>query len=347
MNAFLYFATNQGVVAAKSEDGHKWAVESHGLKDWTVPEVAVVPGAPNKVYAGTRGDGVWYSDDFGKNWKKPCYGKHGPGKVRCITLDPHDPDTIYAGTEPIDIFVSRDGARSWTRLESVWNVPVVASVTYPVATVEPHIRDITLDPNDSNTIYAALQVGYMLKSQDGGASWTLLDKDVDADVHTIAINPKQTERLFVATGGHDFRKGVAKGRALYASNDAGATWVPTGADIAEEYSVPLVINPENPNIMFSAVANGQPGQWRGREWGAESSIVRTMDGGKSWKKIDGSLPEIRQYFAEGIAVDEEEPDRIYAALKNGMLFVGEDNGDSWSKTDLKVPAVSGVKYMNG
>ncbi|HET8562516.1 MAG TPA: hypothetical protein VFM35_01460, partial [Candidatus Binatia bacterium] len=146
MASVLYLGTDEGVVTLRSEDGRSWKVENRGLEDWSVPEVAVSPSAPNRVFAGTRGDGVWLSEDFGASWKKPCYGKRGPGKVRCVTIDPHDPNTLYAGTEPIDVFISRDGAKSWDRLDSVWNIPWVQTITYPVATVEPHVRDITIDP---------------------------------------------------------------------------------------------------------------------------------------------------------------------------------------------------------
>ena len=177
MASILYVATDEGVVTLKSEDGRTWKKEHHGLKDWQIPEVAVSPAAPNKVFAGTRGDGVWLSEDFGATWKKPCYGKRGPGKVRCLTFDPHDPNTLYAGTEPIDVFISRDSAKSWERLDSVWNIPWVSTITYPVAVVEPHVRDITIDPKDTKTMYVALQVGY--KTTDGGKNWELLNRNLD------------------------------------------------------------------------------------------------------------------------------------------------------------------------
>ena len=93
MASILYLGTDEGVVTLKSEDGRSWKTEHHGLKDWQVPEVAVSASAPNKVFAGTRGDGVWLSEDFGATWSKPCYGKRGPGKVRCLTIDPRDADT--------------------------------------------------------------------------------------------------------------------------------------------------------------------------------------------------------------------------------------------------------------
>jgi photosystem II stability/assembly factor-like uncharacterized protein len=215
MASILYLGTDEGVVTLKSEDGRSWKVENHGLKNWEVPEVAVSPAAPNKVFAGTRGDGVWLSEDFGASWKKPSYGKRGPGKVRCLTFDPIDANTLYAGTEPIDVFVSRDGARSWDRLDSVWNIPWVSTITYPVAVVEPHVRDITIDPKDPKTMYVALQVGYMLKTTDGGKNWELLNKNLDCDVHTIVLHPEDTNKIFIATGGHDCRAGKAPGRALY------------------------------------------------------------------------------------------------------------------------------------
>ena len=131
MASILYLSTDEGIVTVRSENGSHWKVEGHALQDWSITEAAVLASAPNRVFAGTRGDGVWLSEDFGKNWKKPSYGKYGPGKVRCITIDSHDPTTLYAGAEPIDVFVSRDSGKRWIKLDSVWNVPWVESVPYP------------------------------------------------------------------------------------------------------------------------------------------------------------------------------------------------------------------------
>ena len=343
MASILYMGTDEGVVTLKSEDGRSWKVENHGLKDWSVPEVAVSPSAPNRVFAGTRGDGVWFSEDFGAHWTKPCYGKPGPGKVRCLTIDPHDSNTLYAGTEPIDVFISRDAGKNWKRLDSVWNIPWVQTVVYPVAAVEPHVRDITIDPKDPKTMYVALQVGYMLKTTDGGASWELLNKELDADVHTIVLHPQETQKIYIATGGHDARKGVAKGRALYSSADGGKSWQPMAAEFREEYSIPLALHPKKPNVLYSAVANGQPGQWRSRPSGAEALVIQSTDGGKSWKKLDNELSKANHSFVESFAFDPVNPDRMYAAQQNGDLFASEDSGASWSKLPLKIASLSDMK----
>ena len=343
MASILYLGTDSGVVTLKSESDRSWRVENHGLKDWSVPEVAVSPSAPNRVFAGTRGDGVWLSEDFGASWKKPCYGKRGPGKVRCLTIDPHDANTLYAGTEPIDVFISRDAGKSWNRLDSVWDIPWIQTIDYPVATVEPHVRDIVIDPNDPETMYVALQVGYMLKTTDGGARWELLNKEVDADVHTIVLHPQDTQKVYIATGGHDARKGVTKGRALYSSDDGGKNWQPMAAEFREEYSVPLAIHPTKSNVLYSVLANGQPGQWRKRSTGAEAFLIQSTDGGKNWQKLDNELSKANQSFVEALAFDPTNPDRMYAAQQNGDLFGSEDSGASWFKLPLKVAELSDMK----
>jgi photosystem II stability/assembly factor-like uncharacterized protein len=338
----MYIGTDKGVVTLQSRDGHVWETESQGLQAWGIPSVAYIPGEPNKVIAGTRGDGVWLSEDAGKSWRKPSYGSRGPGKVRCVTVDPKNPNRIYAGCEPIDIFVSEDQGKTWERLDSVWDVPFVATVTYPVAVVEPHVRDITIDPNDSNILYAALQVGYILKSTDAGKTWRLLDKNYDCDVHTIVIDPTNSNNIYIATGGHDARSGRAPGRALYASFDAGETWAPRAMNFSQEYSVPLAMSPVNPRILYSSLANGQPNQWR-RPTGAESMLIRSTNGGESWEQLARGLDGAQKEFAEALVIDQDEPQRIYAAQRSGDIYATEDGGDSWVSVDARVPGVASAK----
>lgn len=346
MDSLFYVGTDQGVITVRSHDHRSWDIVDHGLKKWEIPAVAVSPESPNKVFAGTRGDGVVVSEDFGKTWKKPCYGKRGPGKVRSLTVDPHDSRRIYAGCEPIDLFVSEDEGRNWLRFDSIWDIPFIATVPYPVATVEPHVRDVTVDPSDPKTIYAALQVGYIVKSTDGGKTWKLLDKNLDCDVHTIVIDPSNPRRLIVSTGGHDSRKGHAPGRALYISEDGGENWAPAAMNFSQEYAVPLALDRRNPKLVYAALANGQPGQWRRRTTGAESTMIRSLDGGKNWAPMGSGIAT--KDFPEAIVVDDAFPGRVYAACRNGDFYSSEDSGESWRSLDisLNVDDLSSMKLVH-
>ena len=343
----LFVATREGVVSVKGEGSGSWSVEGQWLEDWDVISVAVQQSAPGRVFAGTRGDGVYLSEDAGQSWRKPNYGRPGPGKVRCVIIDPHNSNRIYAGTEPIAVWTSEDSGDSWRTLDSVWDVPTVATVNFhPRVHIEPHVRDITISIKDPDTIYAALQVGYMLKSKDGGASWAQMGGEVDADIHSIVARPDSPGRIYVATGGGDGRKGKVAGRALYQSPDGGETWSPMAMEFRQSYSEPLVMHPKDPNILFSALASDQPRRWGERKDGAEAIVIRSTDGGASWQKLNTSFTEITRNFARAIAIDPEAPDNIFLATLSGQLFGSEDGGEHWAALGVTVPRVSDLKAVH-
>ena len=343
MATILYLGTEEGVVTVKSSDGEDWELTAHGLKQWGVSELLVSSEAPNRVFAATRGDGVWLSEDFGGSWKKPSYGKRGPGKVRCLVFAPDHPDTLYAGGEPIDLFITENRGKDWTVINSVRDVDWVKTVTYPVSAVEPHIRDIAVDPGNPANIYIALQVGYMLKSSDHGKTWKLLRNNLDADVHTIVLHPTRPDEIFVATGGHDCRRGNVTGRALYRSNDGGESWLPMAAEFAQEYSVPLAVNPGNPDWMYSALAHGNPGGWKKRQTGAEAVLIRSKDGGRNWQKLDSVV--VGYDFPEVIQFDSANPTRMFIALKRGVVCLSEDNGESWRTVGIETTGVADLRVV--
>ena len=79
-------------------------------------------------------------------------------------------------------------------------------------------------------------------------------------------------------------------------------------EFKEEYSVPLTIHPKKHNVLYSAVANGQPGQWRKRDSGAEAFLIQSTDSGQSWKKLDGAISQANRSFVESFAFDPANAD---------------------------------------
>lgn len=343
MATVLYVATNEGVVTVNNA-GSNWEVGSHGIKNWDVNEIAIQPDNPLQVYAATRGDGVLRSEDGGETWSKPNRGKAGPGKVKCVTIDPHDYNTVYAGGEPIAVWVSHDKGESWASLDGIQDVKGIGEIDYPVPAVEPHVRDIVIDATDQQTIYATLQVGFMVKSTDGGKSWNLLDKGVDADAHQLVARKDQPERLYLSTGGHSHRLGEAPGRALYRSLDGGASWLPMGMEFDQEYSIPMVTDPRDEDVVYSAVAYGNPNQWRKRETGAGASLIRSTDGGETWQALN-TTNEISRFYAEAITLDPSDPDNVFVATRQGHLFGSTDKGETWENLGVQVPEVSDLRAV--
>jgi photosystem II stability/assembly factor-like uncharacterized protein len=338
--SLVYAGTDDGVVVV-SLGGNTSSRVGQSIKGWPVMKVVADPDQPHVVFAGTRGDGVWRSDDAGATWCKPSYGKRGPGKVQSLAFHA---GTLYAGGEPIDLYTSDDRGASWRVVDSMWDVPFVRTVTYPVSTVEPHVRDIAVDPEDPSVIYLALQVGYMVKSLDGGTTWQLLDHGLDADVHTIAVNPRHPGELLIATGGHDSRGEHAPGKALYRSEDGGVSWSPTALEFYQEYSIPVVRDTQTPDLAYAALARGYDRLWN-RPSGAEGVVIRSEDGGRTWKALETGQPDASRLMAVTMAAHASEPNVVVAAFNNGDLLLSQDAGDSWQKLDVSLPGVNDVKVV--
>lgn len=336
----LFLGTDQGVFTLSPQNGG-WAIASQDLKEWSIQGLAVDPSAPERVVAATRGDGVWMTEDRGAHWMKPSHGKPGPGKTRCVIFDPQNPRRLLVGGEPIEVYVSEDLGATWDRLESVRRLEFIDRIHYGVQGVEPHLRDIAIDPKDSNVVYAALQVGGIIKTEDGGGTWTLLEEGLDRDVHTIVVSTEDSDAVVVATGGADSRSGRVNGRALYRSTNAGETWSPVAMQFTQHYSMPLVAHPRQPKVMYAALANGTPSNWL-RESGAEALLIRSTDGGERWEELATGLPAAARDFAKGIAFDPQDPDTIYVGVDTGIL-TSRDGGSTWRKQEFKFPRAYDMK----
>ena len=330
----LYAGTDQGIFTLANENG-AWEIQGQDLNLWSVQGLMVDPDAPERVYAATRGDGIWVTEDEGGTWKKPNNGKPGPGKARSVILDPQDSRRVFVGGEPIDLYYSNDRGASWDKITSVRELPFIDGIHYG-ARAEPHLRNVAIDPKDSNIIYAALQIGGIIKSTDGGSSWRHIEDEIDCDVHTIVIDPDDTNTIVIATGGAESRTGRVKGRGFYRTADGGDTWIPVGLEFSQEYAMPLVQNPNNSHVLYAALANKTPSNWERRPTGAEAVIIRSPNGGLNWERMDTGTPNESHDFAWGFAVDPEDPKTIFAGVDSGILIT-HDDGDTWEKQAFSFP----------
>lgn len=180
----------------------------------------------------------------------------------------------------------------------------------------------------------------MIKSTDGGETWSALQQDLDPDVHQIIVHPTEPDRLLISTGGGHGKRGDLEGLALYRSEDAGATWSPMAMEFDQEYSVPIVMHPTNPDILYSALARGPANRWTGPE-GADGALIKSSDGGSSWQALDAGA-KVSAHYAAAIAIHPSNPDRVYVSTRKGELFESRDGGTTWSDLDVEVPSVNVV-----
>src|SRR5437868_7829437 len=147
------------------------------------------------------------------------------------------------------------------------------------ATMGGRIDDIEVAPNDPRTIYVATAAGGILKSTNGGTSWTnLFDKEAVPSVGDIAISPSNPSIIWAGSGEANNRQSSSWGNGIYRSLDAGKTWKLMGLN-GTMHIGRIVVHPTNPDIVWVAA--------EGNLWAAspDRGVYRTMDGGKTWQHV--------------------------------------------------------------
>lgn len=311
----LYMGGDVAGVYKTEDNGRHWRMINNGLPSYAVYSLAVAPGVPNLVYAGTTG-GVCRSVDGGEHWQPlPGTGKLGiiaqrEKSVRALAVDPTNGNVVYAGTPSGKIFKTTDGGQNWRPLYECRPAGSVSAVA--------------ISPRRPSTILAATTNGVVL-SRDGGATWRLATGPGSAA--SVAASASDPNVLYAAAGG------------LYKSADGGETWNACGAGIDPKARVvEVAVSPKDAQSVFCIATAG----WNGH-------FYASKDGGQTWAEAsrlradsdaDPTLPEepdkksgtIGLSKPTNLAISPLDPTRMFIAANWRPCF-SEDGGRSWSERD--------------
>jgi uncharacterized repeat protein (TIGR01451 family) len=258
------------------------------------------------------------------------------GRITGLAADPSNADVLY-------IAAASGGVWKTTNATS-------ANVTWTPLTDNQatlFMGAIALAPSNPSVIYAGTgeaNQGYdsyfgkgILKSTDGGNTWTLLGQSIFGQnaISAIVVSPTDPNTVYVAVDGAEVN-GLANGNVgVWKSSDGGTTWTNTTSGISgvdtnfDDFST-LVINPSNPQTLYTAL-------WS--PYGTESTaegVYKTANGGTSWQKMTG-LPSGSSVGRTAVAISPSSPLNVYVLMATpaGSLFRMEkttNGGTSW--TDL-------------
>jgi photosystem II stability/assembly factor-like uncharacterized protein len=305
----------------RSVDGAQ-AWESIGERVHPAPQVRAIltdPARAGWVMVGTQ-EGIWRSTDHGDSWRKLAAPKPGLA-VWSLVRHPARPQTIFAGYEPAAIVRSDDDGETWRALP--------LTVTYPHVTAGPEmpkrVLGLAFDPSAPDEIYAAIEIGGLLRSLDGGQSWTqmldgLYTVEDSVDLHAVAVSAAHPGRVTVCTRVGAFR-----------SDDRGAHW--------RDLKIPL-LRPKGSYCRTLAIAPDDPSRiliGGGNDFDADvGALFESTDDGGAWRRLD--LGDTVKTSIFGLAIDPSRPERIVCSTKYGWVFRTLDRGRSWALNPLPVGA---------
>ena len=177
--------------------------------------------------------------------------------------------------------------------------------------------------------------GGLWKTTDGGARWApVTDNQIkSSSVGAVAVSESSPDTVFIGMGESCIRGNIQPGDGVYKSADAGKTWTHVGFADSDAISR-IRIHPTNPDIVMVA------GFGRYGKDSDERGVFKSVDGGKSWKKV---LFRNAKTGAADIAIDRRNPNVMFAALWEAYrieyqmssggpgsgLFKSTDGGDTW------------------
>ena len=237
---------------------------------------------------------------------------------------PGDPTTYYFGSTGGGVWKSTDGAITW---KSIFDHEKTSSIgSLAVAASDPNI--LYVGTGEACIRGNLAQGDGIYKSVDAGKNWKNVGLKDSRAIGKLIIHPRNPDIVFVAALGHPYGPNLERG--IFRTSDGGKTWQKVLFVDQNTGGVDVAFDPHNPHILFAAMWQVRRQPWRLDSGGSGSGLYRSVDGGDTWKKLDGEgLPE-GPLGKIGVAVAANS-DRIYALIeaKQGGLYRSDDGGDKW------------------
>ncbi len=308
----------------------------------------VDPVNRSTAYAGTK-EGVLKSTDGGATWRAANVGM-GQRVVTTLAIDTKAPEVIYAGTFD-GLFGTVNGGASWVATK-----------------VHDNVSDVAIDPNNHRVVYVCAHPSGLLRTQDGGSTWTMMNNGLPdpSTVDAVAVAPGHPARLYAGLYGY--------GIFRY----SGRTWLGTGASSKwfgrNTNIIALAVDPHTPTTLYAALGFGALSKSTdaGRTWtplpnapemqslaidpinsatlyaGTDRGISKSTDGGLTWANTGPEFTGWLRYLFLPIAIDPNEPNTVYAAPgrgtgclwgsecaeekeKRSSVFKTTDGGGTWAR----------------
>jgi hypothetical protein len=298
------FACTRERLVRLDREGSSWSAEP--MLEGAGAQCIATRGA--QVLVGTRGNGVFASADVGATWTQ-----HSLPEPQIFSVAISEADgALYAGSEPSRLFVARDG-EPWAELEALQDIPSRDRWSFPPRPWTHHVRWIAPDPHRAERLLVGIELGGLMYSDDGGATFSDHRPGAKLDAHSLAWHPQADGRAYQAAG-----DGAAWSR------DGGRTWEAADAGRDLRYCWAVAVDPLYPDRWYVSAASGPGAAHAGAR--ARGRLYR-WDG--AWQPLP--LPSGTMPYTLALLDGE-----LLAGLSDGRILRSGDHGDGWEEIGVDV-----------
>ena len=267
-----------------------------------------------------------FSKDYFNATKWRNIGPFRGGRSCAVTGVSKQPNLFYMGSTGGGIWKTNDAGNTWKNISDGFFGGSVGS--------------IAVSEWDNNVIYAGMgektirgnvsSGDGVWKSVDAGKTWKKMGLTNSRHIPRIRIHPKNPDIVYAAVLGDIYKSTTDRG--VYKSIDGGNTWKKVLYSNKDAGAIDLLIDPNNPRILYATTWNVRRTPYSLSSGGDGSGIWKSTDNGETWKNISANdgLPK-GVWGISGVTVSPINSDIVWALIenKNGGVYKSTNGGKTW------------------
>ncbi len=266
--------------------------------------------------------------------KELKYRNIGPfrgGRAVAVAGVTSQPSVYYFGATGGGVWRTNDGGANW--------VPV-SDGQFKSGSVGA----IGVSESDPNTVYAGMgepdirgnasNGDGVYKTTDAGKTWKNMGLENTYHIGAVRVHPRNPDIVYVAALGHLF--GPNDDRGVFKTTDGGKTWKKVLFRNRNTGAVDLILDPNQPNVIYAALWDVHRTPWALESGGPGSGLFKSTDGGDTWTELSRNPGMPKGVLGRiGVTVSPQNSDRVWAIVEaeDGGVFRSDNGGRTWTKVN--------------
>jgi hypothetical protein len=246
---------------------------------------------------------------------------------------PGDPLTYIVGAASGGVWKTTDGGLNWRPVFDKQDVHSIGSIA-----IAPSNPQVVYVGTGESFIRSNVSIGNgMYKSIDGGETWMHIGLENTGRISRVLVHPQNEDIVYASALGHSYAP--QKDRGIFKSTDGGQTWEHVLFVDENTGASDIVMDPDNPRILLAGTWQLDLKTWKRTSGGPGSGVHMSMDGGNTWKKLEGNGLPKGPVGKIALAMTPAKPDRVYALIEtgDGAPYEGKgeptESGELWRSDD--------------